>query len=293
MSNVLSQYRKQKPAPKKRPSNTLSDFLNQALQGYWDRQGKLAQEGLTMADQGARQMREGDPSGALGMVGGPLSYLMSPVSALVPTGEEIDTARDLPEWSKPLARAASHTALLALPGPDLGPVASSVGNTARRIGDDAAIAFGAEVPEGVTVYGAGPILKKPGLGRGMADLAGDATDAELAALRARLEAEAAQTGTGAAPATRDQVNLTGGGAGQTPGPLLDRIKAGWGDHAATASWESELSALSKDEVVSLMRDLGMRPSGATTKTNGITAILGASSQAARDAEIAERIRRGQ
>lgn len=56
---------------------------------------------------------------------------------------------------------------------------------------------------------AAPVVGK--LGRGISDLAGDATDAELAALRARLQAEAAQTGGAATTTTRDEAlqNLVG------------------------------------------------------------------------------------
>lgn len=49
---------------------------------------------------------------------------------------------------------------------------------------------------------AAPIVGK--LGRGISDLAGDATDAELAALRARLQAEAAQTGGAPSSVSREQ-----------------------------------------------------------------------------------------
>ena len=134
------------------------------LKGYWDRQGRMAQQGLQMADEGAQAVRGGDFSGLGGALLGPVAYLSSPINALFPERSEVDAATDVPSWSKPLIAGGLETMAVMAPGPK------------------------------------GP----KGLGRGMAELADDATDAERAALAGRLEAEATQTGTGAVPVSRDQ-----------------------------------------------------------------------------------------
>jgi len=139
------------------------------LKGYWDRQGKMAQDGLTMADQGAQSVRAGDMGGLAGLLLGPASYLASPINALLPTSDEAYAASDLPEWSKPGVAGGLATMMAVMPGP-----------------------------------------KFKGLGRGMAELADGATDAERAALAARLESEATQPGGMASTVSRDEAlaNLT-------------------------------------------------------------------------------------
>lgn len=151
MGNVLSKFRDSQRPKEKRPSNTLSAYLERALQGYWDRQGRMANEGLQMANQGAQAVQAGNMGGLAGMLLGPAAYIGSPVSALFPERSEVDAATDVPEWSKPLIAGGLETMAIMAPGP-----------------------------------------KGKGLGKGLAQLADDATDAERAALAGRLETEAAQ-----------------------------------------------------------------------------------------------------
>ena len=169
MGNVLSKFRDSQRPKEKRPSNTLSAYLERALQGYWDRQGHMANEGLQMADQGAKAVRGGDFSGLAGAFLGPMAYLGSPVSALFPERSEVEAATDVPNWSKPLIAGGLETMAIMAPGP-----------------------------------------KGKGLGKGLVQLADDATDAERAALAGRLQTEATQTGGQAVTTSRDQAlrNLT-------------------------------------------------------------------------------------
>lgn len=122
------------------------------LKGYWDRQGRMAQQGLQMADEGARAVRGGDFSGLGGALLGPVAYLASPINALFPERAEVDAATDVPSWSKPLIAGGLETMAIMAPGP-----------------------------------------KGKGLGRGLNELTDAATDAERAALAARLGTEATQT----------------------------------------------------------------------------------------------------
>lgn len=179
MSDALARYRmaerQDKDALKRyKDAGAESDTLGAlakylGLQGYWDRQGRMANEGLQMADQGAQAVRAGNMGGLAGMLLGPAAYIGSPVSALFPERSEVEAATDVPEWSKPLIAGGLETMAIMAPGP-----------------------------------------KGKGLGKGLVQLADDATDAERAALGSRLEAEAAQTGGQASTVTRDQAlrNLT-------------------------------------------------------------------------------------
>lgn len=159
--NKLSQLRDEMKGAKPQRQKSV---LQQALESYWNRQGRMASQGLQMADEGAQAVRGGDFSGLGGALLGPVAYLSSPINALFPERSEVDAATDVPSWSKPLIAGGLETMAIMAPGPK------------------------------------GP----KGLGRGMASLADDATDAERAALAGRLEAEATQTGTGAVPVSRDQ-----------------------------------------------------------------------------------------
>ena len=142
-TNALDRYKRSDAVD----LGALAKYLG--LSGYWDRQGRMASQGLQMADQGAQAVRGGDLSGLAGMVLGPVGYLSSPINALFPERSEVEAATDAPEWSKPLIAGGLETMAIMAPGPK------------------------------------GP----KGLGRGMASLADDATDAERLALEARLDAE--------------------------------------------------------------------------------------------------------
>lgn len=87
------------------------------LKGYWDRQGRMANEGLQMADQGARAVQAGNMGGLAGMLLGPTAYIGSPVSALFPERSEVEAATDVPEWSKPLIAGGLETMAIMAPGP--------------------------------------------------------------------------------------------------------------------------------------------------------------------------------
>jgi hypothetical protein len=84
------------------------------FQGFLDRQRKIASEGLSMADQGAQQVRGGDLSGLAGMIFGPMNYLASPINALFPI-EEAQT--QLPESVSPFVAGGLELMALAAPGP--------------------------------------------------------------------------------------------------------------------------------------------------------------------------------
>ena len=169
--NKLSQMRDSMKGAKPQRQKSV---LQQALESYWNRQGRMANQGLQMAEQGANSVRAGNFSGLGGALLGPVAYLASPINALFPERSEVDAATDVPEWSKPFIAGGLETMAIMAPGPK------------------------------------GP----KGLGRGMASLADDATDAERAALAGRLEAEAGQVGGAPSAVSRDQAltNLT-----QAPG----------------------------------------------------------------------------
>lgn len=112
--NVLSQFRDSQS--KAKPARAKS-VLQQALDDYFQRQGRMAQQGLDQAEQGAGQLRGGDPMGALNMLMGPAGYLASPINALFPERSEIDAAGDVPQWSKPLLAGGLETAAIMAPGP--------------------------------------------------------------------------------------------------------------------------------------------------------------------------------
>lgn len=160
MADSLSRYRAASPQDKnatRRYSNAQGDSGLGALArylgltGYLDRQGRYANEGLALADQGAGELRNANPWGALNMPLGALGYLTSPINALLPGGDEID-ATDMSPEARRLLTAGTAGMMAVMPGGPKGP---------------------------------------KGLGRGMASLADDATDAERAALKTRLDADAA------------------------------------------------------------------------------------------------------
>ena len=122
---------------------TLAYWLK-PFKNYFDRQGMLAREGLTQADQGARQVRGGDLGGLAGMFLGPLGYLSSPINALVPTESEVYNAPDLPESAKPLVAGGLGLAAMMLPG------------NKKGMGPPAAKAVQEAVPEGITAYHGSP-----------------------------------------------------------------------------------------------------------------------------------------
>jgi hypothetical protein len=152
------------PQPQTQPSPGLFGLVEQAARGYWDRQGRMANQGLQMAEGGANSVKAGNFSGLPGAVLGPLAYLGSPVGALFPERSEVDAATDVPDWSKPFIAGGLETMAIMAPGP-----------------------------------------KTRGLGRGLDQLADQPMSyalKEQMALKARLEAEAAQAGEVAASPDR-------------------------------------------------------------------------------------------
>jgi len=114
-------HERYRPAP---PPDYMR-YLTAPFAGYWDRQGKLAREGLAMAEDGARRTRGGDMSGYLGAVLGPLNYLTSPINALLP---EERATRDFGQSvggdiGETLAASGLSLAAIAMPGPDVGKAA--------------------------------------------------------------------------------------------------------------------------------------------------------------------------
>lgn len=106
----------QEPQP-----DTLAYWLK-PFTGYLDRQRKLAQEGSDYADQGSEAVRRGDMSGLAGMLLGPLSYVSSPINALLP---EEQATRDFGRsvgggTGETLAASGLGLAAIAMPGPDVG-----------------------------------------------------------------------------------------------------------------------------------------------------------------------------
>lgn len=119
--DVLNQKEQERLAQQPPPS-PLSQALGavtKPFQGYWDRQGQLAREGLAMADQGSQQVRGGDLSGLAGMLLGPLGYVSSPINALLP---EEQTTRDFGrsvggKFGEAAAAGGLGLASMMLPGP--------------------------------------------------------------------------------------------------------------------------------------------------------------------------------
>lgn len=99
------------------PDPGLFGLISEAARSYWQRQGRHANEGLQMAEQGAQSVRGGDLSGLPGMALGPMAYLGSPISALFPERSEVNAATDIPEWSKPFIAGGLETAAIMAPGP--------------------------------------------------------------------------------------------------------------------------------------------------------------------------------
>lgn len=167
---------RRQPPPRRSPGSVL-EVLRDALGGYLNRQGRYANEGLALADQGAGELQNANPWGALNMPLGALGYLTSPINALLPGGDEIDATNLSPE-ARRLLTAGTAGMMAVMPGGPKGP---------------------------------------KGLGRGLGSLADDATDAERAALAGRLETEATQTGGQAVTTSRDEAlrNLTEAPEGKT------------------------------------------------------------------------------
>ena len=173
------------PLPE-RKGNFLSDLWDEAS-GAFARYGRrsAAQRDASLALLNQAVDPNTDPlSGAAQKVLG-LAGLVTHPLALFPTREE---------WDQRLQAAGND------------------GRVSRSIGgflSDLPSLIDPQMAAGGAALAAAPIVGK--LGRGIGDLAGDATDAELAALRARLQAEAAQTGGTANTTSRDEAlqNLVG------------------------------------------------------------------------------------
>lgn len=167
------------------------------FKGYFDRQGKMAQGGLDQAEQGAQSFR--DNLSPMGLA----NMLMGPANYLAsPITALLPTEAE--------AYAARDLPEWSKPG-----MAGILG-TAMAV-----------MP--------GPKFK--GLGAGMEKLAEGATDAERAALAARLESEAAQAGGVASMATRDEAlaNLVGAQPKPRKGITTQSYKVTYED--GTTGWE--------------------------------------------------------
>lgn len=146
MSGALSKIRDSRKQPERQRSalEYIRDTVAGANKRYWDRQGMLSRGGLAQADLGARQVREGNiPMGLVNALLGPVNYVSSPITALVPTQEEIYDAPEIPGWVKPAAAGAAMTAAMFTPGPKV---------KAMKIGGEVADA----AEEGITAYHGSP-----------------------------------------------------------------------------------------------------------------------------------------
>ena len=114
---TLQEIRDGRSGEKKRPTRSILESIRDSLDGYWNRQGQMAQGGLQMAEQGAQSVRGGDMGGLAGMLLGPAGYLASPISALLPTSDETYAAGDLPEWAKPGIAGGMAGMMAVMPGP--------------------------------------------------------------------------------------------------------------------------------------------------------------------------------
>lgn len=152
------------------------DEISGAFARYGRRSGAQRDASLALMSQAADPNT--DPLTGAGMKALGLAGLLTHPLAFFPTREE---------WDQRLEAAGND------------------GRFSRSIGgflSDLPNLIDPQMAAGGAAVAAAPIVGK--LGRGMADLAGDATDAELAALRARLGAEADQVGGAANPTTRDE-----------------------------------------------------------------------------------------
>lgn len=105
----------------------LGRYILDPVAQYWRRQGMLARAGLDQAEQGAQQTQSGNVlAGTANRILGPVNYLASPLTALLPTSEEVE-ASDLPDWAKGPVSAVNNTAQIFMPGPgELGALGAAV-----------------------------------------------------------------------------------------------------------------------------------------------------------------------
>ena len=152
------------------------DEISGAFARYGRRSGAQRDASLAMLNQAVDPNT--DPLTGAGMKALGLAGLVTHPLAFFPTREE---------WDQRLTNAGND------------------GRMSRSIGgflSDLPSLIDPQMAAGGAALAAAPIVGK--LGRGIGDLAGDATDAELAALRARLQAEAAQTGGAPSVVSREQ-----------------------------------------------------------------------------------------
>lgn len=159
------------------------DEISGAFARYGRRSGAQRDASLALMSQAADPNT--DPLTGAGMKALGLAGLITHPLAFFPTREE---------WDQRLQAAGND---------------SRIGRSIGGLLSDLPSLIDPQMAAGGAALAAAPIVGK--LGRGISDLAGDATDAELAALRARLQAEAAQTGGASSPTTRDEAlqNLVG------------------------------------------------------------------------------------
>lgn len=166
-----------------------------ALQGAWDeiagafarygrRSGAQRDASLEMLNQAVDPNT--DPLTGVGMKALGLAGLVTHPLAFFPTGDE---------WRERLRASGNEGRMGQAIGGMLGDLPSIV--------DPHLLAGGGALA-------AAPIVGKLAGGKGLGDLLGDATDAEMAALKARLDAEAMQTGGEASGVSREEAlkNLT-------------------------------------------------------------------------------------
>lgn len=217
------------PLPE-RQSNFLSDLWDEAS-GAFARYGRrsAAQRDASLALLNQAVDPNTDPlSGAAQKVLG-LAGLVTHPLAFFPTREE---------WDQRLQAAGND---------------SRIGRSIGGFLSDLPSLIDPQMAAGGAALAAAPIVGK--LGRGIGDLAGDATDAELAALRARLQAEAAQTGGTANAASEVVSSAQPGNLFKWRDELWSGVKEGRTFKDEPALWR----AMSKDEFDALMNDGVLKP----------------------------------
>ena len=156
--------------------SSIADEAMGAFERYGRRSGAQRDASLALLNQSSAPGTDPIMGAGQKLLG--LAGLITHPLAFFPTGDE---------WRERLSNAGNTGRMGQAIGGMLGDLPSIV--------DPHLLAGGGALA-------AAPIVGK--LGRGISDLAGDATDAELAALRARLQAEAAQTGGAPSSVSREQ-----------------------------------------------------------------------------------------
>lgn len=86
------------------------------FEGYWDRYKAENADSLNQITRGREQINNANPWGIGNLLMGPARYIASPMTALLPTSEEIYNSQ-LEEWAKPALAGTAMAAGFVMPGP--------------------------------------------------------------------------------------------------------------------------------------------------------------------------------